>query len=103
MDATASGRSIEARLAKALRERGHEVDVGVGTSEFRCNLGIRERGDDRYRLGILIDDPVQHARPVDEVMQVQPSGAGAPENRDRAWQRRIAVRGLVRPAALIFS
>jgi hypothetical protein len=68
-----SGRSLEERLAKTLRERGHEVDVGVGTSEFRCNLGVRRGGDDRYRLGILIDDPSQHARPVDEAMQVQPS------------------------------
>lgn len=72
-ESSATGRSLEERLARALRERGHEVDIGVGTSEFRCNLGVRKAGEDRYRLGILIDDPVQHARPVDEVVQVQPS------------------------------
>jgi hypothetical protein len=66
-------RALEERLATALRERGHEVDVGVGTSEFRCNLGVRKAGEDRYRLGLLLDDDSQNARPIDELMHVQPS------------------------------
>jgi hypothetical protein len=67
-------RALEEDLAKILRERGpYEVDIGIATSEFRCILGVRRRGDDRYRLGALIDDAAYHARPVDEAMQLQPS------------------------------
>ncbi|MEO8876366.1 MAG: AAA domain-containing protein, partial [Polyangiaceae bacterium] len=65
--------ALEERLAKALRARGHDVDIGIGTSEFRCNLGVRERNGDRYQLGILLDDVTHQAQPIDEVMQVQPS------------------------------
>ncbi len=65
--------SLEERLANALRGRGYEVDVGVGTSQFRCNLGVRARGDVRYRLGILIDDVAHQNRAVDELLHVQPA------------------------------
>jgi hypothetical protein len=65
--------SLDSRLAQALRARGYEVDVGVGTSRFRCNLGVRRRGEHRYRLGVLIDDAEQQARPVEEVLHTQAS------------------------------
>ncbi len=72
-ETVARTRSLEDDLAEALRGRGHEVDLRVGSSDFRCNLGVRKRGEDRYRIGILVDDAAQHVRPLDEVMQVQPS------------------------------
>lgn len=65
--------SLEERLAAALRQRGYEVDVGVGTSQFRCNLGVRARGEDRYRVGILIDDVGHQNRAVDELLHAQPA------------------------------
>ncbi len=70
---TRSPGSLDERLARALVERGYEVDLGVGTSQFRCNLGIRKRGDASYRLGILIDDPSHQERAVDELLHAQPS------------------------------
>lgn len=68
-----SANSLDARLAKALRERGYEVDLGVGTSQFRCSLGVRLKGEHRYRLGILVDDADHQARPVEEVLHAQAS------------------------------
>jgi hypothetical protein len=64
---------LDERLARALRERGFEVDLGVGNSQFRCNLGVRAQGDSRYRVGILLDDPVHQRRAVDELLQAQPA------------------------------
>ena len=40
-------------LAVALRQRGLDVDTGVGRSDFRLDLAIRGDGD--YLLGVLID------------------------------------------------
>lgn len=65
--------SLEDRLARALRDRGYQVDIGVGSSEFRCNLGVRARGDTRYQLGILLDDAAHQSRAVDELLHTQPS------------------------------
>lgn len=44
-------REISARLAKD----GWICDPNIGHSAFRCDLGVRKEGDQRYRLGILID------------------------------------------------
>ncbi len=63
--------SLETRLAKALTEKGYEVETGVGTSQFRCNLGVRKKGETRYALGILIDDQEHHGRAVEEVLHAQ--------------------------------
>jgi predicted N-acetyltransferase YhbS len=65
--------TLDARLARALRERGYEVELGVGTSQFRCNLGVRRKGEHRYRLGVLLDDAAQQARAVEEVLHAQAS------------------------------
>jgi hypothetical protein len=70
---TRSSNSLEARLAKALRGRGYEVELDVGTSRFRCSLGVRRRGEHRYRVGILVDDADHQARPVEEVIHAQAS------------------------------
>lgn len=74
--ANSTGRTtnaLESRLAKALTEKGFEVDTGVGSSQFRCNLGVRRKGDSRYRLGILLDDRDHQTRPVEEVLHAQAS------------------------------
>lgn len=68
-----SAGSLDERIARALRQRGHEVEVGVGTSQFRCNLGVRSRSGTNYALGILLDDPTHQKRSVDELLEAQPS------------------------------
>jgi len=46
------------KLAAALRARGHEVDLHVGQSRFRCDLAIKASSQTEYALGILVDtDP----------------------------------------------
>jgi hypothetical protein len=65
--------SLDGRIAASLRARGYEVDLGVGTSQFRCNLGVRRAGEADYRLGVLLDDGEQQARPVEEVLHAQAS------------------------------
>ncbi|MGP0173466.1 AAA domain-containing protein [Pseudomonas sp. NCHU5208] len=42
-------------LAKALRERGHQVHEHVGSSQFRCDLAIVDESGESYALGILLD------------------------------------------------
>jgi hypothetical protein len=49
------------QLAAELRRRGHEVDLGVGQSGFRCDLAVRRAGAGRYRLGILVDTDEYYA------------------------------------------
>ncbi len=65
--------SLEQALAAALRKNGHEVDVGVGTSRFRCHLGIKAKGASKYQLGVLLDDDAQQSLPTEEVLQAQSS------------------------------
>jgi len=43
------------QLARRLQQRGFEVDREVGQSDFRCDLAVRSPGENRYRLGILVD------------------------------------------------
>lgn len=46
---------VSEQLGKTLSARGYRVDHSVGQSHFRCDLAVCRNGDDRYRLGILID------------------------------------------------
>jgi superfamily I DNA and/or RNA helicase/predicted DNA-binding WGR domain protein len=48
-------------LATALRARGHVVDLNVGQSRFRCDLGVRSKTDTLYQLGILVDTDGHYA------------------------------------------
>src|SRR5262249_8688860 len=43
------------QLAADLRERGYEVDLNVGASNFRCDLAVRRPGEPTYRVGTLVD------------------------------------------------
>lgn len=49
--------SIRDALAQALRERGHEVHVNVGRSQFRCDLAIVDPARPGYALALLLDNP----------------------------------------------
>ena len=51
------------QLAAALRERGYAVDLNVGQSRFRCDLGVRHEHDRAYRLAILVDSEAHYANP----------------------------------------
>jgi hypothetical protein len=42
------------QLAAALPERGYVVELGMGQSNFRCDLAVRA-ADSCYQLGILVD------------------------------------------------
>ncbi len=44
------------QLKKEIEAAGYEVDVAIGQSHFKCDLGIRKPGDSSYLLGILLDN-----------------------------------------------
>jgi predicted DNA-binding WGR domain protein len=48
-------------VAAVLRARGHQVDLHVGQSRFRCDLAIRGGAEGTYQLGILIDTDEHYA------------------------------------------
>jgi predicted DNA-binding WGR domain protein len=50
-------------IAAALRARGHQVDLRVGQSRFRCDLAIRAKAEGTYQLGILVDTDEHYANP----------------------------------------
>lgn len=54
--------AVVAQVAEALRTRGWTVDLGVGHSQFRCDLAVRRAGEDQYRLGILVDTAAWYAQ-----------------------------------------
>ncbi len=66
------GISVE-QLALALKERGFVVEIGVGVSEFRCDLAVRGADDATWRLGILLDNTVSSREDVLTRYYLQPS------------------------------
>lgn len=48
------------QLAARLRQRGYIVDQNVGQSHFRIDLAARLPHDSAYKLGILVDTPIQY-------------------------------------------
>jgi predicted DNA-binding WGR domain protein len=52
--------AVTLQLAACLKKRGFVVDQGVGQSHFRVDLAVRLPEDGTYRLGILIDTPIQY-------------------------------------------
>src|SRR5262249_24461781 len=48
-------------LARALGQRGYQVDTNVGQSGFRCDLAVRGQAEDVYQLGILVDTKTHYA------------------------------------------
>ena len=57
------GDAVIESLAAALRSRGYAVDLNVGQSRFRCDLGVRSNSDSLYQLGILVDTEAHYANP----------------------------------------
>jgi predicted DNA-binding WGR domain protein len=57
------GDAVVEALAKALKARGHSVDLNVGQSRFRCDLAVRSGSDSFYQLGILVDTDSHYANP----------------------------------------
>ena len=55
--------AVVAKLAVALRGKGHVVDLNVGQSKFRCDLAVRSGTDGFYQLGILVDTDGHYANP----------------------------------------
>ncbi len=51
---------IRDTMAGALRARGHQVDIDVGRSSFRCDLAIVDPAGGRYALAILLDGPEEN-------------------------------------------
>jgi len=54
-EATSSS-ALSQTLRSALIQRGYRVDSQVGQSNFRCDLALRQPGEDHYQLGILLVD-----------------------------------------------
>jgi predicted DNA-binding WGR domain protein len=52
--------AVTLQLAACLQQRGFVVDQGVGQSHFRVDLAVRLPADSTYRLGILVDTPIQY-------------------------------------------
>jgi predicted DNA-binding WGR domain protein len=48
---------IRDALVHALKARGHQVQVNVGRSQFRCDLAIADPSGQGYALAILLDAP----------------------------------------------
>ena len=46
---------IAQQLKTALEARGHKIDLSIGQSYFKCDLGVRAKNEERYDTGILID------------------------------------------------
>lgn len=53
---------LEKEIAEALRERGHVVDLQVGCSGYRIDVGIRDAANPgRYLLGVECDGAAYHS------------------------------------------
>ncbi|MFM2359076.1 MAG: hypothetical protein RLY16_1069, partial [Bacteroidota bacterium] len=51
-------------IRSQLAQRGFEVAVQVGQSNFKCSLAVKQNASDaHYALGILLDDDVHYANP----------------------------------------
>jgi predicted DNA-binding WGR domain protein/DNA polymerase III delta prime subunit len=50
------------QIAAALQERGWIIDIGVGMSHFRCDLGVRKETNEIYTLGIQVDTDEYYAQ-----------------------------------------
>ncbi len=53
----ATDNPVVLQLKTALESKGYQLDMNIGQSHFKCDLGIRKEGNRNYLLGILIDKP----------------------------------------------
>ena len=73
--------AMERAIAQALIERGHAVDHGIGSSDYRVDLAVRDPEEpDRYVLGIETDGhsyrSAQTARDRDRLREAVMTGLG---------------------------
>ncbi|MBI2931334.1 MAG: WGR domain-containing protein, partial [Planctomycetes bacterium] len=47
--------AVAERLARELRARGYEVDLGVGQSKLRCDVAVKRPGERAYLAAVLVD------------------------------------------------
>jgi hypothetical protein len=57
------GRLVE-ELSAALTAEGLEVQAELGMSSFRVDLAVREPGDTRWRMAVMVDGPGWASRPT---------------------------------------
>ncbi len=71
---SAGNNVLASSLKKELEKEGYVVDVGVGCSEFKIDLGIRSKSGNGYALGILLDEnPVNPHVSVRDRFYVEPT------------------------------
>jgi hypothetical protein len=57
------GRFVD-ELAAALRDRGLEVETGLGLSSFTVDLAVRHRGASSWAVAVMVDGPGWASRPT---------------------------------------
>ena len=54
-DMAKTANPVVLQLQKALEKAGHQMDLSIGQSHFKCDLGILNEDNNQYALGILLD------------------------------------------------
>jgi hypothetical protein len=57
------GRFVD-EIAAALRDRGLEVETGLGLSSFTVDLAVRHRGQASWAVAVMVDGPGWASRPT---------------------------------------
>jgi very-short-patch-repair endonuclease len=70
---------FEESVYRALVQRGYKVDLQIGVSKYRIDLGVQSEDGTRYDLGIECDGKTYHSSPM---------------ARESDWQRENYLRGL---------
>nr|MBX2855817.1 hypothetical protein [Paracoccaceae bacterium] len=53
--------ALAAQIAAGLRDRGLMADLGVGESDFVCDVAVRSKAGDPHHLAVMIDGPRHYA------------------------------------------
>jgi hypothetical protein len=70
--------SVKHALAAALRERGYEVQLDLGSSRFRCDVAVRPKHASAHPVAVLVDtDDFYRTGTSDERFRLRPSVLGA--------------------------
>lgn len=71
---SAGNNVLAASLKKELEAEDYVVDLGVGSSEFKIDIGVRNKSGNGYALGILLDEnPVNPHVSVRDRFYVEPT------------------------------
>ena len=58
------GDVVQQTIAAALRDRGYEVDLSFGLSDFVLNIVVREPSSERWQVALMLDGPAWAERPT---------------------------------------